>query len=126
MAHTSSNGFSTLISPLMRRELEDVRSICTPTSSHASPVSVVWDSDPPKNHTFRAVFEAVVVDVGAVGGIDAKSGVGTKALELGRRRDRRARLKTGVVIGWSCLLCRCNDGVGARCTGVFRDGIVSL
>lgn len=52
IAHTSSIGFCTMISPAIRRELGDVRSILTATSSHESPVSVV--SVPPNHHTLSA------------------------------------------------------------------------
>mmetsp|Transcript_11932 Transcript_11932/g.25832 ORF Transcript_11932/g.25832 Transcript_11932/m.25832 type:complete len:166 (-) Transcript_11932:117-614(-) len=51
MAHTSSRGLSTVISPPMRRELADVRSMRTATSSQLSPSSISFASLPPNHHT---------------------------------------------------------------------------
>jgi len=56
MAHTSSTGFWTMISPAMRRELGDVFSIRTATSSQESSSSVP-SSAPPNHHTFSAVVD---------------------------------------------------------------------
>lgn len=64
MAHTSESGASTTMSPLIRRELGEVRSMRTATSSHSSPLSVSdWEDVPPNHQTERAVD----VVVGVVG-----------------------------------------------------------
>ena len=57
MAHASSNGLLTIMSPAIRRELEDVRSILTATTSHDSSFSVVLDSTPRNHHTLRVEDE---------------------------------------------------------------------
>ena len=58
MAHASSNGLLTIMSPAIRRELGDVRSILTATTSHDSSFSVVLDSAlPPNHHTLRVEDE---------------------------------------------------------------------
>lgn len=78
MAQTSVNGASTTISPLIRRELGEVRSMRTATSSHSSPLSVSdWVGVPPNHQTEREV------DVGFAcidGGLDNGDSVGAMKL----------------------------------------------
>jgi hypothetical protein len=58
IAQTSSTDTGTTISPAIRRELADVLSIRTATSSHSSPEVDVSDDAPgvpPNHHTLREV-----------------------------------------------------------------------
>lgn len=78
MAQTSWRGASTTISPLIRRELGEVRSMRTATSSHSSPLSVSdWEGVPPNHQTEREV------EVGFGGdGDDDMDGLGVSGVEV--------------------------------------------